>query len=272
VSGDYFRTLKIPLLGGRLFDSSDRTDGNQVALVNESFQRRFFPAGDVIGKRVGFGCKEELCRTIVGVVGDVKQESLTVPSAPEIYLPLSQMSMNGMSLFVRTNSDPANMAQAVRAEVLNIDKNQPVYGLQTLDQRIQQTIADARSLMFLFSSFALLALLLSTIGVYGIVSYSVNQRTHEIGIRMALGARAADVMKLIMRNAFWLSVVGISLGIAGSLAVTRFLRTLLFGISPTDKVTFIAVAAILLVVALLACLIPARRAAKVDPLVALKYE
>jgi putative ABC transport system permease protein len=272
VSDDYFRTLKIPLVSGRLNDATDVVTGNQVALVNEAFARRYFPAGNVIGKRLGFACKDKLCRTIVGVVGDVKQESLTVAASPEIFIPMSQFPMNGMSLFVRTTTEPLSIAKTIRSEVLALDKNQPIYRVQTLTQRIQQTVADARALMFLLSAFALLALLLATIGVYGIISYSVGQRTHEIGIRMALGARTTDVMKLIMAKGLVLTIAGITLGIFGSLALTRFLKSLLFGVTPTDKVTFVAVGMILLVVALLACLIPARRAAKVDPLVALKYE
>lgn len=272
VSDDYFRTLKIPLLSGRLNDASDSAQGAQVALVNEAFARRYFPAGNAVGKHLGFACKEGLCRTIVGVVGDVKQESLTGASSPEIFIPMSQFALNGMTLFVRTTADPLSIAKTVRSEVLALDKNQPIYRVQTLSQRIQQTVADSRALMLLLSAFALLALLLATIGVYGIVSYSVGQRTHEIGIRMALGARTADVMKLIMANGLVLTIAGIALGLLGSLALTRFLKSLLFGVTPTDKVTFVAVGLILLVVALLACLIPARRAAKVDPLVALKYE
>jgi putative ABC transport system permease protein len=272
VSDDYFRTLKIPLISGRFTDATDTAKGGPVALVNESFVRRYFPAGNAIGKRLGFGCKEKLCRTIVGVVGDIKQESLTVAASPEIFIPSSQLPMNGVTLFVRTKGDPSSVAKVIRSEVLEIDKNQPIYRVQTLTQRIQETVADSRALMFLLGAFALLALLLATIGVYGIVSYSVGQRTHEIGIRMALGARTADVMKLVMTKGLVMAVAGIGLGVVGSLAITRFLKTLLFGVTPTDKVTFVAVGLILLVVALLACLIPARRAARVDPLVALKYE
>jgi putative ABC transport system permease protein len=272
VSDDYFRTLKIPLLSGRFNDATDTAKSNPVALVNEAFARRYFPSGNAVGKRVGFGCKEKPCRTIVGVVGDIKQESLTVAASPEIFVPMSQLAMNGMTLFVRTKAEPLSVAKTVRSEVLAIDKNQPIHRIQTLSQRIQETAADSRALMFLLGAFALLALLLATIGVYGIISYSVGQRTHEIGIRMALGARTADVMRLVMRKGLVLTVAGIGLGVVGSLALTRFLKSLLFGVTPTDKVTFVAVGLILLVAALLACLIPARRAAKVDPLVALKYE
>jgi putative ABC transport system permease protein len=273
VSPDYFRTMQIPLLSGRIYDDADKADGAKVAIVNQSFARRYFPNGDVLGKRVGFGCEKSLCRTIVGVVGNVKQESITADVAPEIYLPFSQMPMNGMTLFLRTNgANPADLARALRSEVLAIDKNQPVFDVKTLDQRVVQTIAASRSLMFLFSSFALLALVLAAVGIYGIISYSVSQRTREIGIRMALGARAVDVLRMVLKNGMVLVLAGIAIGIAGALALTRFLTTLLFGVTPTDTLTFVIVSVVLLAVALIACLAPARRATKVNPLEALRYE
>ena len=272
VSVDYFRTLHIPLLSGRVYDERDRADSPKVAVVNQAFAKRYFPAGDVLGKRVGFGCEDGLCTTIVGVVGNVKQESITTDVAPEIYVPFSQMPMNGMTLFVRTNSNPADFARTVRAEVLAIDKNQPVYDVKTLNQRVIETIAASRSLMLLFSGFALLALVLASIGTYGIVSYAVSQRTREIGIRMALGAQAIDVLRLVLKNGMTLVVAGIAIGIGGALALTRFLTTMLFGVTPTDTLTFVVVSLALAAVALIACLVPARRATKVDPLEALRYE
>jgi putative ABC transport system permease protein len=272
VSTDYFRTLHIPLISGRVYDEGDRADSPKVAVVNQAFAKRYFPAGDVLGKRVGFGCEEGLCTTIVGVVGNVKQESITTDVAPEMYVPFSQMPMNGMTLFVRTNSNAAEFARTVRAEVLAIDKNQPVYDVKTLDQRVVETIAASRSLMLLFSGFALLALVLASVGTYGIVSYAVSQRTREIGIRMALGARAVDVLRLVLKNGMTLVVAGVAIGIGGALALTRFLTTMLFGVTPTDTLTFVVVSVALAAVALVACLVPARRATKVDPLEALRYE
>jgi putative ABC transport system permease protein len=273
VSPDYFQTMKIPLLSGRGYDARDNADGAKVAIVNQAFARRFFPNGDPIGKRIGFGCEEGLCRTIVGVVGNVKQESITADIAPEIYLPFSQEPMNGMTLFLRTNGgNLADLARALRSEVLAIDKNQPVYDVKTLDQRVVETISASRSLMFLFSGFASLAMVLAVVGIYGIVSYSVSQRTREIGIRMALGARAGDVLRLILKNGMTLVLAGIVIGVAGALALTRFLATLLFGVTPTDALTFVLVSLVLIAVALIACLVPARRATKVDPLEALRYE
>ncbi len=272
VTPDYFRTLQIPLISGRGYDERDRAEAAKVAVVNHAFAQRYFPNGDVLGKRIGFGCEEGLCTTIVGVVGNVKQESITAGVAPEIYVPFSQMPMNGMTVFVRSKGDPAELARALRAEVFAIDKNQPVYDVKTLEQRVVQTIAASRSLMLLFSGFAVLALVLASVGIYGIVSYSVSQRTKEIGIRMALGARGVDVLRMVLKNGMTLVVAGVAIGVAGALALTRFLTTMLFGVTPTDTATFIVVSLTLATVALIACLVPARRATKVDPLEALRYE
>ncbi len=273
VSPDYFQTMKIPLLSGRVYDTRDTADGAKVAIVNQAFARRYFPNADPLGKRVGFGCKDGLCRTIVGVVGDVKQESITDAVTPELYLPFSQMPMNSMTLFLRTNgANPSDLARALRSEVLAIDKNQPVFDVKTLDQRVGETIAASRSLMFLFSGFALLAMALAVVGIYGIISYAVSQRTREIGIRMALGARAADVLRMVLKSGMMLVLAGVAIGIAGALALTRFLASLLFGVTPTDVLTFVVVSIVLIAAALIACLVPARRATKVDPLEALRYE
>jgi putative ABC transport system permease protein len=272
VSPDYFRTMKIPLLSGRTYDDRDNADSAEVAIVNQAFARRYFPNNDAIGKHVAFGCKESLCRTIVGVVGNIRQESMTDDVEPEMYLPFGQMTMNGMTVIIRAKTDPLSLAPAVRSAVLSIDPNQPIYDVKTLDQRVADSVAVTRSLMFLFGTFALLALVLAAVGIYGIISYSVSQRTHEIGIRMALGAQRAHVLKLIVRNGIALAITGIAIGIGGALALTRFLKTLLFGVTPTDSPTFIAVSIGLFVIAVAACLIPARRATKVDPLVALRYE
>ena len=274
VSTDYFTTLKIPLLSGRHYDARDSADGQKVAIVNEAFADRFLANSDPLGKRVSFGCgeKEGLCRTIVGVVGNVRQESLTDEVTPEIYMPFAQSPVNSATLLVRTTSDPLTLVSAVRSEVLAIDKNQPIYDVKSLAQRVNEAVAVSRSLMVLFAAFALLALVLGAVGIYGIVSYSVTQRTHEIGIRMALGARAGNVLSLILKNGLTLVLTGIVIGIAAALALTRFLTTLLFGVTPTDSVTFVVVSAVFFVIAMIASLIPALRATRVDPLEALRYE
>jgi putative ABC transport system permease protein len=273
VSPDYFQTMKIPLLSGRNYDARDGEEGQKVAIVNQAFAKRFFPNGDSLGKRIGFGCEESkgLCRTIVGVVGNIRQESITDEVSPEIYVPFAQMHMNSVTLLVRT-SDPPALAASVRNEVLAIDKNQPIYDVKTLAQRVSEAVAVSRALMVLFASFALLALVLGAVGIYGIVSYSVTQRTHEIGIRMALGARAANVLSLIMNNGLTLVLTGIVIGVASAFGLTRFLATLLFGIEPTDGVTFVVVSGTFFVIAMAAALVPAMRATRVDPLVALRDE
>jgi len=274
VDGEYFKTLKIPLLSGRQYDARDASESPKVAIINEAFAKRFVRNGDPLGKRIGFGCEESegLCRTIVGVAGNIRQERITDEPIPEIYLPFSQNPLNSMTVMVRTASDPLALAGAVRNEVLAIDRNQPIYDVKTLAQRVNEVSAVSRSLMVLFAAFALLALVLGAVGIYSIVSYSVTQRTHEIGIRMALGARAADVLSLILKNGLALVLAGIAIGIAGALALTRLLTTLLFGVTPTDSVTFVVVCIVFFLIAMLASLIPALRATRVDPLVALRYE
>jgi putative ABC transport system permease protein len=274
VSPDYFQTLHIPLLSGRHVDERDGPTAQKVALVNEAFARRFFPKGDVLGKRVSFGCEESdgLCRTIVGVVGNIRQESLTDEFASELYLPSTQMPMNSMTVFVRTASDPLSLVSAVRSAVLAVDNNQPIYDVKTLTERVSDATAVSRSLTVLFGSFALLALVLGSVGIYGIVAYAVTQRTQEIGIRMALGAQARDILHLVLRHGFVLVLSGVAIGVAAALALTRFLATLLFGITPTDTLTFVVVSAVFFLIAMFASFIPARRATRVDPLIALRYE
>lgn len=274
VSNDYFRTLKIPLLNGRQYDERDSATGQKVAIANHAFANRFFRNSDPIGKRVSFGCEESegLCRTIVGVVGNIRQESITDETLPEIFIPLAQSPANTMTVLLRTTSDPLQLAKAARGEVLAIDRNQPVYDVMTMQQRVDDVVAVSRSLMVLFGAFALLALILGAVGIYGIVSYSVTQRTHEIGIRMALGARAGNVLSLILKNGLVLVLTGIAIGVGGAFALTRFLTTLLFGVTPTDSVTFVVVCAIFFAIAMVASFIPALRATRVDPLIALRYE
>ena len=274
VSPEYFQTMKIPLLSGRHYDARDGADGQRVTIVNQAFANRFFPNGDALGKRISFGCEESegLCRTIVGVAGNIRQESITDEVTPEIYVPFSQVRVNSVTLVVRTASDPLALARSVRNEVLAIDKNQPVYDVKTLAQRVNEAVAVSRSLMVLFAAFALLALVLGAVGIYGIVSYSVTQRTQEIGIRMALGARAANVLSLIMKNGLTLVLAGIVIGVGSAVGLTRFLSTLLFGIQPTDSATFLVVSALFFVIAMIAAFIPAMRATRVDPLVALRDE
>jgi putative ABC transport system permease protein len=212
--------------------------------------------------------------TIVGVVGDVKHFGLDLPELPGMYSPYTQAPpwKRWMTLVARTQSEPAAMTQAIKQQVWKVDSQLPVSKVLTMDEVAATSFAARRFNMSLLALFAVLALVLAAVGIYGVMSYAVTQRTQEIGIRMALGARAVDVLKLIIRNGLTLTLIGVVIGMGGAIALTRLMSTLLFGVTPTDKLTFLAVSAVLIVVALMACYLPARRATKVDPMEALRYE
>jgi len=270
---DYFQTMGISILKGRGFTDQDQAGSLPVVIVNETLARRFWPADDAIGKRIRFyGPLEQApWMQIVGVVQDVKHE-LNSPVVPEYYLPHAQDSWNAMVLVTRTSIDPSSLATQIRQQVLALDKDQPVFDVKTMQEvrAISVSIYSIGSITM--TIFGMLALLLAAVGIYGVMAFAVSQRTREIGIRMALGARALDVLKLVLRNGMWLAGMGAAIGIVGAFAITRFMSSLLFGVSPTDQFTFALVTAGLLLVALIACYLPARRATKVDPLVALRYE
>lgn len=270
---NYFRTMGIAVLKGRGFTEQDKAGSQPVIIVNETLARKYWPNTDPLGKRMRYPgpLEQNPWMQVVGVVQDVKHE-LNLPVTPDYYVPHAQDAWQSMVLVAKTKVEPAAMAAPIRQQVWAIDKDQPVFDVHTM--REVQAISLA---LYSFSSvmlgiFAGVALLLAAIGIYGVMSYTVSQRTQEIGIRMALGARAADVLKLVIRNGMSMAVIGVVAGLAGAFAITRLMASLLFGVSPTDAVTFALVTAGLLVVALLACYIPARRATKVDPLVALRYE
>ncbi len=272
VNADYFRAMQIPLLQGRELTDSDAEGSPRVALINEAMARRFFPDQNPLGKRISYGCGDELCRTIVGVVGDVRQDGWTEEAGPEIYVPYAQRPTRSMTLLVRTDADPLSLAASVRSQVFAVDSDQPVADVKTLEERISDAVAQPRLIMLLLGVFGALALILATVGVYGVMSYTVTQRTREIGIRMALGASARDVLRLIVRQVAIFCFVGVSAGLVGAFALTRLMESLLFGVSATDPSIFILISVILIGVALGASFIPARRATKVDPMVALRYE
>ncbi|MGB9180684.1 MAG: ABC transporter permease [Pyrinomonadaceae bacterium] len=272
VSPDFFRALSIPLIKGRAFTEKDTKDAPKVMIVNETLARRFFNGEDPVGKRATVYPFKEPCE-IVGVVGDVRHRSLDVEAGPEFYLSYLQSPQPEMSLVARTtSSDAAGLANAVQGVVLQLDKDQPVSDVKTMNQLLGESTAPRRFNMLLLGIFAFIALVLASVGIFGVMSYTVTQRTHEIGIRMALGARVADVFKLVVGQGMVLVLIGVCLGTLGAFAVTRLMSSLLFGVSATDPLTFIGVPLLLAAVAFVACLIPARRATKVDPMVALRYE
>jgi len=272
VTPGYFEAMQIPLLQGRLFTDADDSQAPPVAIVDADFARRFWPEQDPIGKRVSAGDSD--WRTVVGVVGHVRHYALNVRGREQVYFPQTQSRFNIRAMFVavRAAGDPAELASAIRRQAAQLDPEQPVYAVKTMDDLLGASVAEPRLNLILLGSFAGLALLLATVGIYGVLAYSVTQRTREIGIRLALGARPGDALLLVVRQGLLLALAGVAAGLAGSLAVARFLSALLFGVTPTDPLTYAAVSALLLGVALAACCVPARRAARVEPIVALRYE
>jgi putative ABC transport system permease protein len=271
VSPDYFRAMRIPLKQGRYFGEGDREGTPSVAIVNESFARRYFPGEICLGRRVESWVHKNDWLTIVGVVGDVRGWVEREPN-PEIYLPYLQAGEPYMTLLVHTAGNPLLWEGAVRRQVASVDKDQPPHDLASLDELRAGSFTSRRVNMLLLGAFATLGLILASVGIYGVVSYSASQRTHEIGVRMALGAERGDVLKVVVGQGLRAVLIGAGTGVAASLAVTRFFESMLFGVKPTDLVTLVAVSLVLLVVAWVACYIPARRASKLDPMVALRYE
>jgi putative ABC transport system permease protein len=272
VSPDYFKAMSIPLIAGRAFTEHDSQDAPPVAIISQTLAQRFFPNGDAIGKRINVNTGPENYREIVGIVGDVKQNGLMKETRPHTYEPFAQAPNQFMTLIVRSTTDPSPLVPAIRNKVLALDSELPLQRVTTLDRVISNSFRQQRFTSIVLSVFSGVALLLAAAGLYGVISYSVAQRTHELGIRVALGAQAKDVMQLVLRQGMTFVIAGEVAGIAGAFALTRLLSGLLFGVTPTDATTFIVVTIGLTLVALLACYIPARRATKVDPLVALRYE
>ena len=279
VGPDYFDTVGVRLAAGRKFTPQDDQDHPGVAIVNESFVKHYFPNENALGQRMRPSPPGRIWNNqrltsfeIVGVVHDVKFGGLEAPSEPAYYLPASQAPLQDMAILVRTTVDPLSLAGAVRQAVLSIDPNQPISNISTLEKLVNESIAQRRLNMLLMGLFGGLAMLLSAIGIYGLLSHAVTQRTQEMGIRMALGAQVSDVLKLVLRQGMMLALAGEVIGLIAAFALTRLIRGLLFGVTPNDATTFVVVAGVLAIVALLACYLPARRATKVDPLIALRYE
>jgi putative ABC transport system permease protein len=276
VSPDYFRAMGIPLRRGRFFDSRDSVESQPAVLVNRRMAEQYWPGQDAIGKRLKVGPVDSPNEwlTVIGVVGDVRQTGLYEQKL-EFYVPYAQERRSFMAprdLVVRTKSDPAVIEGAVRGAVWTVDKDQPVSNVRTLDQVFSAAISQERFQALMLGLFATLALVLACIGLYGVISYSVVQRTHEIGLRMALGAQPVDVLRLVIRQGMTLTLAGLVVGIVAGTFATRVLSDLLFGVAPRDPLTFAGVPVLLLVVAFFACYLPARRATRIDPLTALRAE
>lgn len=275
VSPGYVATMGIPLLRGRAFTEQDNENAPLAGMINAMTARRFFPNEDPVGKRFMFGHPSSdpaKWFTIVGVVSDTKLYGLANPARLEVYLSLRQNLRSSMALVVKSGADPASLTSAVREVVQSIDKDQPVFAISTMEELVSNSVATRRMTLVLLGVFSGLALVLGAIGIYGVISYSVAQRTHEIGIRMALGSPRSDVFRLVVSEGLKLAGIGIAIGIACAFVLARLMSSLLFGISTTDFETFTGVAVLLALVALFACYIPARRAMRVDPTVALRYQ
>ncbi|HEV2666226.1 MAG TPA: FtsX-like permease family protein, partial [Blastocatellia bacterium] len=281
ISPDYFRAMNMTVRQGRPFNESDAAGAEPVIIVNEAFARRNFAKVESLGQRLCVGCEyvgDLAMRSVVGVVNDTKQRNLSDAAPPIVFLPLAQAvegvrrSLQQASFVLHATGDPLALSAAVRGEMRGLDPAVPVRELHSMEQVVGLSVAPQRFNMSLLGLFAALGLVLAAVGIYGVMAYGVSQRTHEIGLRMALGARGGDVMKMVVRQGMALASVGVAIGLIASYALTRLMKTLLFGVSATDPLTFAVMALSLGLIALLACWIPARRAAKVDPMIALRCE
>jgi predicted permease len=272
ITNDYFQTLKIPVKTGRAFNDQDNLESVKVAIINDKLAERLWPGENPIGKRLHVWRDEKFFREVVGVVGSTKY-ALDEEARNQTYVPFGQdPNWGSLTFVVRTKGEPTAVAGAVREAIRSVDKTLPTYNLKTMDDVVAASAAPRRLPMLLLTSFAGVAMLLAMLGIYGVTSYYVTQRTHEIGIRMALGAQVNQILRLVLKQGLVLVALGIVVGLVGSWFATRLMASLLFEVSATDSVTFMVIAVLLMIVALLACFIPARRATKVDPMVALRYE
>jgi putative ABC transport system permease protein len=268
----YFHTMRIPMMEGRDFIDQDRADSQKVAIISTEFMRRYFPEGHPLGQRIKLGSASAEPVTIVGVVGDVKRFMFDRGQRPTIYVPHSQHPVLAMGLVMRAAADPQKIASEVRAQLLAMDKEQPVFDVKTMDEIVTEQVSGVRVGAISMLFFGLLALLLSAIGVYGVVAYSVEQRTHEIGIRMAVGAKAGDILRMVLGQTVRLATAGLALGLLGAFAMSRAMAKAMFGMITLDLTTFASFTALLAIVALLASYVPALRAARVNPMITLRHE
>ena len=274
VTPEFLGTMAIPLLRGRAFTDMDNEQSPPVALINERLGRRYFPNQDLLGKRISFGDSNGAPKwiEIVGIVGDVHQDNLVTASYPEIFLPLAQSPQNAMTIVVHSDGNASGLPGAVRQEVKTLDAGVPIYGVRTVQELMSASTVERRVQMYVLGSFACLGLLLAMVGIYGVMAQAVAQRTAEFGVRMALGARPLQILQMVLRHGVQLTVIGLSIGLAGTLLLTRFLKGFLYGVTPHDPWTLAGVLVLLSGAGLLACYVPARRAMRLDPMVALRYE
>jgi putative ABC transport system permease protein len=274
ISGDYFNSMKVSLLSGRFFDDGDKADGPGVVIIDETLARRFWSDGDPLGKRIKIGGNQSTnpWLTIVGVVGNVKHYGLTSQGRETAYFPYGQLVGTARSMFltVRSTRDPAAVAGAIRREIWAINPNQPISDIRPMEDLVYSSVAQPRFSMILLGSFAAVSLILAAVGVYGVMNYSVIQRTHEIGIRMALGARSLDVIRLVVGQGLLLAGIGVTIGACLAFALMRLMSTLLYGVTAADPGTFVWVSLMLAGIAAAASFIPARKATKIDPMVAVR--
>jgi predicted permease len=274
-TSDYFKTMTIPLIKGRYFTENDTATSPNVVIIDEELARKFFPGEEPVGRRITYDdprSPDAKWREIVGVVGHVKNRGLEGDTRPQFYFPYHQVPQASMYLAVQTNGEPTSLTGAVRGAIQKVDKDLPVFRVTTMERLVADSLAQRRFSMFLLGVFASVALILAIVGLYGVMSYSVTQRTHEIGIRIALGASTLDVLKMVVGQGMLLAFIGVGIGLVASFLLTRAMSSLLFGVSATDPLTFVGISLLLALVAFLACYIPARRATRVDPMTALRYE
>jgi predicted permease len=271
----YFQTMNIPLVQGRYFDDRDVVGASPVAIIDESMRRKYWADENPIGKRISFQRDPQgnpIWREVVGVVGHVRHKGLEGESPVQYYLPHRQLSGSGMYVVVRTTTDPSSLTSAVRGAIQSVDRELPIYRVTTMDQVVSDSMTQRRFALTLMSIFALVALILAAIGLYGVMAYSVTQRTHEIGIRLALGASRGNVLKMVVGQGLLLALIGVGIGLTAAFGLTRLMAALLFGVSAIDPLIFASLPLLLTGVAAMASWIPGRRATRVDPMIALRYE
>jgi putative ABC transport system permease protein len=268
---NYFETMGIPLLRGRTFGTQDQLNSPTALIINQMMANRFWPNQDALGKQIKF-VEDNSVGIIVGIVGDAKQYWIEEEQRPQLYVAFSQSPGIFATMVMRTSVEPLSLAEQVRQAVWKVDPDQPMWKIRTVESLVDRSVADRKFLMALMGIFAGLALVLTVVGLYGVISYLVNQRTQEIGIRMALGAQVGHILTMVLKQGMLLVLSGVALGLGASWLLTRLMTKLLFQVSATDPIAFIGISTLLVVVALLACYLPARRATKIDPLQALRYE